>query len=109
MTIYYVLILIMTLTASFASLFLKKSTVNRAILSIITNKYLYIGGSLYVLVAFFNIWILKLLPYSVVVPLGSITYIWTMIIAGVFLKEKIGAGKIIGVLLILAGVVCIAV
>jgi drug/metabolite transporter (DMT)-like permease len=98
----------MTLIASFASFFLKKSTSGGSILSIIVNKYLYIGGFMYVIGALFNIWILKRMPYSIVVPLGSICYIWTMLIAGFFLKEKIGLGKIIGVLLILSGVVCIA-
>ena len=98
----------MTLTASFASFFLKKSTNGGTVLSIVKNKYLYIGGFLYVIAALFNIWILQKLPYFVVVPLGSICYIWTMIIAGIFLKEKIGMGKIIGVFLILSGVVCIA-
>jgi len=107
--IYYLLIISMTLIASFASFSLKKSTNGETILSIIKNKYLYIGGFLYIIAALFNIWILQKLPYSVVVPLGSITYIWTMLIAGIFLKENIGIGKIIGVLLILAGVVCIAV
>jgi drug/metabolite transporter (DMT)-like permease len=58
------------------------------LINIIGNKYLYIGGFLYVLAALFNIWILKRMPYSVVVPLGSICYIWTMLIAGIFLKEK---------------------
>ena len=106
---YYLFIIVMTLVASFASFFLKKSTNCKSILSIISNKYLYIGGFLYVLAALFNIWILKRMPYSVVVPLGSICYIWTMLIAGFFLKEKIGLGKIIGVMLILSGVVCIAV
>lgn len=109
MIIYYLLIISMTLIASFASFSLKKSTNGETILSIIKNKYLYIGGFLYIIAALFNIWILQKLPYSVVVPLGSITYIWTMLIAGIFLKENIGIGKIIGVLLILAGVVCIAV
>jgi drug/metabolite transporter (DMT)-like permease len=99
----------MSLTASFASFFLKKSTNGGTVLSIIKNKYLYIGGFLYVIAALFNIWLLQKMPYFVVVPLGSICYIWTMIIAGFFLKEKIGMGKIIGVLLILSGVVCIAV
>jgi drug/metabolite transporter (DMT)-like permease len=106
--VYYSIILIMTLTASFASLFLKKSTAGGKVLSIIKNKYLYIGGFLYVIAALFNVWLLQKMPYFVVVPLGSICYIWTMIIAGIFLKEKIGMGKIIGVLLILSGVVCIA-
>jgi len=108
MIVYYIIILIMSLTASFASFFLKKSTNGGTVLSIIKNKYLYIGGFLYVIAALFNIWILQKLPYFIVVPLGGICYIWTMIIAGIFLKEKIGMGKIIGVLLILSGVVCIA-
>jgi drug/metabolite transporter (DMT)-like permease len=99
----------MTLTASFASFFLKKSTSGGTVLSIIRDKYLYLGGFLYVLAALFNIWILKRMPYSVVVPLGGFCYIWTMLIARCFLKEKIGAGKIAGILLIISGVVCIAV
>jgi len=97
----------MTLTASFASLFLKKSTNGGTILSIIKNKNLYIGGFLYVIAALFNIWLLQRMSYFVVVPLGSICYIWTMFIAGIFLKEKIGIRKIIGVLMILSGVVFI--
>jgi len=109
MMIYYLIIIFMSMLASFASFFLKKSTNGGAVLSIIKNKYLYIGGFLYVIAALFNIWLLQRMPYFVVVPLGSICYIWTMIIAGIFLKEKIGIGKIIGVLLILSGVVCIAV
>jgi len=109
MMFYYLLIIAMTLIASFAGLSLKKSTDGESIISIVKNKYLYIGGFLYVIAALLNVWILKKLPFSAAVPLGSFTYVWTMIIAGLFLKEKIGIGKIIGVLFIIAGVVCIAV
>jgi drug/metabolite transporter (DMT)-like permease len=98
----------MTMAASFASFFLKRSTNGGTIISIIRSKSLYFGGFLYVFVALINIWLLKKLPYSVVVPLGSVCYIWTMLIASIFLKEKIGIGKIIGVMLILSGVICIA-
>jgi len=109
MIIYYLLMITMTFVASFASFFLKKSTNDNTILSIINNKHFYIGGFLYIIAACLNIWILQKLPYSVVVPFGSITYIWTMIIAGLFLKEKIDIKKIIGVVLILAGVICITI
>jgi len=105
----YVVLFGMTLVAAFASFFLKKSTKNGMIFSIISNKYLYIGGFMYIIGSPFNIWLLKRMPYSVLIPLGSICYIWTMLIARFFLKEKIGWGKIVGVLLILSGVVCIAV
>ena len=108
MIIIYFLVVVMTFTATFASFFLKKSTGGGTILSIIRNKYFYIGGFLYVLVALFSVWLLKKLPYSAFLPLGSICYIWTMIIAYIFLKEKINKGKIIGVIFILCGVVCIA-
>jgi drug/metabolite transporter (DMT)-like permease len=98
----------MSLIASIASFSLKMSTSRGTVISIVKNKYLYFGGLLYILASLLNIWILKQLPYSVVLPLGSICFIWTMFIAGIFLKEKIGIGKIIGVFLILSGVILIA-
>ena len=104
----YIMLFVMTLTASFAAFFLKKSTSGGTILSIIKNKYLFIGGFMYVFAALINIWLLKKMPYFVVIPLGSICYIWTMFIARIFLKERIGVEKIIGVLLILSGVICVA-
>ena len=103
----YIFIIMMTLSASFASLFLKKSTDGKTFFSILRNKYLYVGGLLYVVAALSNIWLLQRMPYSVVVPLGSVCYIWTMFIARFFLKEKIGIGKILGILFIFLGVVCI--
>lgn len=99
----------MTLTASFASFFLKKSSGSGTIVILLKNMYLYFGGLLYLITSLLNIWLLKRMPYSIVVPSGSICYIWTMIIAGIFLKEKIGIGKIIGVLFIISGVICIAI
>jgi len=106
--VYYVILFLMTLITSFASFSLKKSTTGGTVLSIIMNKYFYLGGLLYIIGTAFNILLLKKMPYSVVIPLGSICYIWTMLIARIFLKEKIGIGKIIGVLLIFFGVACIA-
>ena len=107
MTLYILIFLAMTISASFASFFLKKSTSCFTILSIIFNKYLYIGGLLYIIAASCNIWLLKRLPYSIVVPFGSVNYIWTMFIAGIYLKEKINIRKVIGTLLIVFGVICI--
>ena len=109
MMLYYIIILAMTLASSFAGFFLKKSTNGGTVLSIIASKYLYIGGFLYVIAASFSIWLLQRMPYFVVVSLGSVTYIWTMFIARIFLQEKVGMGKIIGVLLIFLGVVFIAI
>ena len=109
MIFYYILLLLMTIFSAFAGFFIKKSTNSNTILKIIGSKYLYIGGFLYLIAALFNIWLLKKMSYSIVVPLGGICYIWTMFISRFFLKEKIGVGKVIGILLIVSGVICIAV
>lgn len=72
------------------------------------NKNLYIGGILYLLGAVMNIWVLRFWDYSVVLPLTSLTYIWTMVLSYIILKEKISAKKIVGVILILAGAILVS-
>lgn len=104
MTVILALVL-MGLFASVASLFLKKSTAGGlSVRSLLGSLYFYLGGVLYVLSALLNLYLLKRLPYSIVVPLGSLTYIWTLIIAHKFLGETITRRKMAGLLLIIIGV-----
>ena len=93
---------------SVASLFLKKASGTEGLLAMIKNPYLYIGGDLYLFSAVLNIWILRVLEYSVVLPLTSLTYIWTMVLSYFILKEKITKKKIGGVILILIGAICVS-
>lgn len=104
----YGLILIMTLLSSFASYFLKKSTQTDSFLKMFLNFYFYLGGFLYVLAVGCNIILLQFLPYAVILPLGSFTYIWTMILSHRLLKEKITFKKTAGISLIILGVVFVA-
>lgn len=101
------LVFIMTLTGSMGAFFLKKG-MNKiqkiTILNLIKNSYLYIGGVLYVTGAFTNIYLLKIMPYTVVYPMTSLTYVWTMIISTLLLKEKIRLNKILAVGFILIGI-----
>ena len=98
-------VILMGVTASFASFFLKKATVNGLhIFILLRSPYLYLGGGLYVLSALMNLYLLRMLPYSLVVPLGSLTYIWTLILSWHFLGEQVSRQKIIGIMLILVGV-----
>ncbi len=69
----------------------------------------YIGGMLYVASALLNYYLLKKLPYSVVVPVGALCYVWTMLISRFLLGEKIGKKKAAGIGLIIAGVVMVAI
>jgi drug/metabolite transporter (DMT)-like permease len=45
---------------------------------------------------------------SVVLPMTALTYVWTLILARLFIGEKLNARKIAGVAAILGGVVLIA-
>lgn len=99
------IVLGMGISASVASLFLKKSTTEGlSIFKLLKNSNLYLGGGLYVSSAFLNLYLLKILPYSIVVPLGSLTYIWTLILSRFFLGESITKYKMIGSVLILIGI-----
>ncbi len=105
----YLLMIVMAAIAATASLFFKKASGCDGVLGMLKCADLYIGGFLYVLAALFNIYILRVLDYSVVMPMGSLTYIWTMLLSFVVLKEHISKKKIIGVACIIAGAVCVAI
>lgn len=109
MILFFIILIIMTMVGSVASLFLKKASGADGILALIMNVNLYIGGFLYLASAVLNIWILRYLDYSVVLPLTSLTYIWTMVLSYLILKEKISTKKICGVILILVGAVCVSI
>ncbi len=109
MILCYISLLIMTLLGSVASLFLKRASGTDGIFAMLKNLNLYIGGFLYIVSAILNIWILRYLDYSVVLPLTSLTYIWTMVLSYFILKEKITKKKIGGLVLILIGAICVSI
>lgn len=92
----------------FSSLTVKKTSGSDGILAIIKNINLYIGAGIYLVSAVLNIIVLCYLDYSVVLPLTSLTYIWTMILSYMILKEQITKRKVVGVVLRLAGAVCVS-
>lgn len=104
----YVCLLAMTFTGALASLFLKKASGADGFIAMLKKPFLYIGGLLYLASALVNIVVLRYLEYSVVLPLTSITYIWTMLFSYFVLQEKITAKKIAGIVLIIAGAVCVS-
>lgn len=95
----------MTIMGSFGGFFFKKVSADFKIPGILLNKNLYIGGILYVGGALLNIYVLKFLDYSMVLPLTSLTYIWTMIVSYTLLGEKITPKKMAGVTLIVIGAI----
>ena len=100
---YLIILIIMTILGSIASLFLKRASGGSSILAIACNPNLYVGGVLYILSAVLNIYLLRFLDYTVVLPLTSLTYVWTIIIAYFVFKEKVNMLKIAGLCLIFIG------
>lgn len=106
--IVFSLVIVMTVLGAFAGLFLKRASSDLNIKKLVLNYNLYLGGVLYLVAAIMNIYVLKFLDYSTVLPLTSITYIWTMLISYFILKEKINLRKILGVILIIVGAIFIS-
>ena len=109
MIIWSLMIVIMTMIGSLASLFLKKASSSIGIFQMMKNINLYIGAGLYLVASCLNILLLRYLDYSVVLPLTSLTYVWTLIISAWVLKEKISIKSICGVGMIFIGAIFIAV
>ena len=102
---FILLLFFMTMLGAFAGLYLKKASSGHNITAIIMNHNLYLGGLLYFVSMLLNIYLLQFMEYSVVLPLTSITYVWTMFVSYLFLKEKITPKKITGVCCIITGAV----
>ena len=100
----YGIILLMTFLGAYASVRLKKAVTNKYnFKDVLFSLDLYLGGFLYLIAALLNIYVLSLLDYTVVLPLTSITYVWTMILSYYIFKEKIGHYKKVGLILIMLG------
>jgi drug/metabolite transporter (DMT)-like permease len=105
-----ILVVIMTLSGALGGYFFKRATTqSEKLLGVIFKPSLYAGGLFYVLGAGLNILVLKKLPYTVVLPLTSLTYVWTMAISYMVLNEKLTRLKITGVSLILVGSILLCV
>jgi drug/metabolite transporter (DMT)-like permease len=99
----FILLLLMTMLGALGSYFFKRVTSKGIGLHKTFMVNLFIGGTLYVCGALFNIILLKYIPYTVVYPLSSITYIWTLIFSYFLLSEKITKRKVAGVCCIIVG------
>lgn len=109
MIYHYAILVLMTLLGSVASLFLKKASETTGIIELIKNKNLYLGGGLYLVSAVLNVWLLKFLDYSIVLPLTSLTYVWTMLLSHKILEEKITIRKVCGVSLVIVGAILVSI
>ena len=99
---------LMTLLGAVASVLLKQAAGEPAIPALVTDWHFWAGGARYGLAALLNIWVLRHLGLSVVLPATGLTYVWTLVIARLVLGEALTWRKLTGVGLICGGVLLIA-
>ncbi|MDR3364246.1 MAG: EamA family transporter [Clostridiales Family XIII bacterium] len=96
---------------AFASYFFKNASSSidgLKIGALLKERGLWIGAALYLVAAANNIFLLRYMEYSIILPMSSITYIWTMVIANKLLHERVTRRKVIGICAIIAGAVLLA-
>lgn len=111
----YSFIFLMTIMGSVASLFLKQASgslegdhMGAIVLKMLKTPSLYAGGALYLGAAVLNIYVLRLLDYSSVLPLSAFTYVWTMFLARIRFGEKLTGRKMTGVILVVIGAMLVS-
>lgn len=105
MTLAWILVLPMTVLGSFAGYLFKRASGSGDLRALLGNKRLYAGAALYVLAALLNVYVLRYLEYSLVLPLTSLTYVWTMLLSRRLLGEEIKRRQWIGTACIVLGAV----
>ena len=82
----YIILVTGTVLGALGGFFFKKCTSSGDIKGIIFSPFLYLGGATYLVSAILNIIVLRYLPYSIVLPLTSLTYIWSLILSYLLLN-----------------------
>lgn len=97
-------VLVMTLFGSLGALFLKRGSAKVSELkSLVTTPQIWLGGLFYLAGALLNIYLMRGYSYSIVYPLTSLTYVWSLILSALLLHEKVTVQKLFGIAAICLG------
>ncbi len=104
------LAVVSTIFGALATLLFKLASKKvKIVKEIIVSKEFLAGAALFLIATSFMIAALKFGELSEIFPLTALTYVWVAILSFKVLKEKVTATKIVGFLLIFAGIILIAV
>jgi drug/metabolite transporter (DMT)-like permease len=101
-----ILILISSFIGSFAAVFLKLGAeyMRPGIKGVVSNYRLALGVALYLLSSVFFVMGVAQGELTILYPMVSLGYIWTLLWAYLFFKEPFGRSKVFGLALIIVGV-----
>jgi drug/metabolite transporter (DMT)-like permease len=100
------LVLVASFVGSFGAVFLKSgaSRLHFNLKHLVTNYPLALGVGLFLLSSYFFVLGVRRGELSVLYPLVSLGYVWTMLWSRLFFGERLTRNKCAGLLLILAGI-----
>lgn len=103
---YYLLILTSCLIASFAQILLKKSALveHKSVIFEYLNVYVIVGYGMMVVGMLLNVLAYRKVEYKNGPVIESFGFLFVMILSWLFFREKITKKKLLGNLIILAGV-----
>lgn len=101
-----VLVLVSSFIGSFGAVFLKLGAeyMRPGIKGVVSNYRLGLGIALYLLSSVFFVMGVAQGELTILYPMISLGYIWTLLWAYLFFKEPFGKSKVIGLALIIVGV-----
>lgn len=104
---YFIIMIVSGMLSSFSQILLKKSTLikRNSVIKEYLNLYVIIGYGITALCMILVIIGYKGVPFKYGAVLESLTYIYIMILSKLILREKLTKRKILGNLIIVAGVI----
>ena len=101
------LVFLASFIGSFGAVFLKSGSghlSSDSIFSLLLNWRLAVGVTFFVISSVFFITAIRHGELSVLYPMVSLSYVWTMLWSRVFFREPLTRDKFLGVAMILAGI-----
>ncbi len=105
-----IMVLFSSFIGSFGAVFLKLGAEHKGaggIKGLLTNYPLAFGIALYLLSSVFFVMGVAQGELTILYPMVSLSYIWTLVWSRIFFKEQITMVKVIGLGVIVLGVACI--
>ena len=101
------LVFIASFLGSFGAVFLKSGAgkLHRNLKSVILNWRLALGVGFYLVSSFFFVLGIRRGELTVLYPMVSLGYVWTLLWSRLFFKERMTRGKFMGIGMVLAGIV----
>ena len=101
------LVLAASFTGSFGAVFLKVGAgkLHRQLHTLVTNWRLALGVGFYLVSSFFFVLGVRKGELTILYPMVSLGYVWTLLWSRIFFKESMTRDKLLGIGLVLAGIV----